>query len=228
MYTLWVSYPMALPTCPIAVRYLLALFLVVAARQPNQAQPLLDTLASKVCRCMANEPEIIYPRLQAARCVNEVASRYAPQIRRGLSLTMALPEERRRLTELLIDPLTSGCPMLQGLTTDKREPELNYSDFPLFRARTPMRFQKHPPPDPPATTLREGEDMLRVNGTVAAVNAGNLLELRLESGKTLSFLLRARHLRRTHFSVGQPLRVTYTYDWQSDAKRAVPVALTIE
>ncbi len=210
------------------MRFLPSLFLFLLVAQPATGQALIDTLAARVCDCMQDAPEIIYPRLQARRCVDDVSRGYTSRIWMELFLSTDRPDDRRRLTELLIEPLAIGCPMLQDFAPGRGEPELHYSDFPLARAANRKQTAKHPLPDLAATTTQEGRDVFRISGTLLLSSTGDTLPLRLESGSIMEFVLPSRQLRRVNLTVGQALTVTYRYDWQTDEKRATAVVIALE
>ena len=198
--------------------FFLALLMLIASRHAV-AQPLLDTLAARVCDCMAAAPEIVYPRMQASRCVLSISTAYAGRIRSELQLSGSTSRDRRRLSELLVDPLTRNCPLLQQLGPGIVEPELSYSDRELLEQQAPTSTAKRPAADPPKQLTREVVAMHQVQGTVTEdPRDSDRLRILLTNGQVHTFALPRNLARRRSFSRGQSLSFVYYEDWRTDAQ----------
>ena len=189
--------------------------------------PLLDTLAVKVCDCMDAAPELVYPRLQATHCVTRVSDTYAGRIRSELRLSTRRASDRQRLGELLVDPLTAGCPQLRELGPGTLEPQLQYSDFSLLDQRPAVTVLKRPPPDASVATTREVADLLRVRGTLTQLPDDRLRVL-LTGGEVMTFLLPRGLQRRLDLRQGQSVIITYREDWRNDDLTVRSVVVSIE
>ena len=207
---------------------LLRLLLCYLLSAPLGAQALLDTLAVKVCDCMDAAPELVYPRLQAAHCVTRVSNTYAGRIRSELQLSTRKASDRQRLGELLVDPLTTGCPLLRELGPGTLEPQLQYSDFSLLERVPVAEANKRPPADPVAATTREAADLLRARGTLTQVPEDDRLRVLLPTGEVMTFLLPRGLQRRLELQRGQSVTVVYREDWRTDARTVQPVAVRVE
>ena len=194
----------------------------------NGQHPLLDTLAVKVCDCMDAAPELVYPRLQATHCVTRVSTTYAGRIRSELQLSTRRASDRQRLGELLVDPLTAGCPLLRELGPGILEPQLQYSDFSLLERVPAAEVSKHPLPDPTMATTREAADLLRVRGTLTEGPNDDHLRVLLTTGEVKTFLLPRGLQRKLELQRGQPVTVVYQEDWRTDGRSIQPVAVRIE
>ncbi|CAH1002312.1 hypothetical protein LEM8419_03224 [Neolewinella maritima] len=192
------------------------------------AQPLLDTLAVKVCDCMHATPELVYPRLQANRCVLTISTAYASRIRAELQLSPRKASDRRRLGELLVEPLTADCPLLRALAPGTLEPELHYSDFPLLKKARLPKVDKEPPASPAATTTREVPTLLRASGTLTQLPNGDRLRVLLAEGSTQTFTLPRAIARRLTLTRGQPITVVYREDWRTDGYHIKLTVVRIE
>ncbi len=195
---------------------------------PLAAQALLDTLAEKVCNCMDEAPELIYPRLQASHCVTAVSTTYAGRIRAELQLSTRTASDRERLGELLVDPLTSGCPLLGKLAPGTLEPQRRYSDFSLLRRVPAAEVNKRPAASPAAATVREAPALLRARGTLTQVPSGDRLRLLLLEGEVVSFLLPRNLQRKLDIRRGQLITVVYQEDWRSDGHTIQPTVVRLE
>ena len=207
---------------------LLRLLLCWLLAAPLGAQALLDTLAVKVCDCMDAAPELVYPRLQASRCVTRVSTTYAGRIRSELQLSTRSASDRERLGELLVDPLTAGCPLLRRLAPGLHQAELHYSDRSLLQKVALPEGSKRPPASPAAATAREAPDLLRRSGTLAQLPNGEQLRLLLDSGDVVTFALPRALSRRLSLSRNQPITVVYREDWRSDGRLILPVVVRVE
>ncbi|MBB4080340.1 hypothetical protein GGR28_002974 [Lewinella aquimaris] len=192
------------------------------------SQTLLDTLAVEICDCMTEAPEIVYPRIQAANCVNLVAELHARQIKLELQLSADNAADRQSLGNLLIDRLTAGCPVLYGLTPEAEEVKLYYNDIPLSKRTEPKTGPKNPPPDPLETTLREGQELYQAEGTFVGISADGELLVRFPSGRQYSFLAQSRQLRRLDLRPGQHVRVVYRYHWRGGGREVRRRLISVE
>ncbi|WP_420457947.1 hypothetical protein [Neolewinella sp.] len=208
---------------------LLRLLICCLLSAPLAAQALLDTLAEKVCNCMDKAPELIYPRLQASHCVTAVSTTYAGRIRTELQLSTRTASDRQRLGELLVDPLTSGCPLLGKLSPGTLEPQRRYSDFSLLR-RVPSAAEvnRRPAASPAAATAREAPTLLRVRGTLTQPPSDDRLRVLLPEGKVISFLLPRNLQRKLDVRRGQLITVVYREDWRSDGRTVQPTVVRLE
>ena len=205
----------------------IVLLLALCSRASGQ-QPLLDTLAAKVCDCMNAAPEHVYPRLQATHCVSRVSDAYAGRIRSELRLSTRRASDRQRLGELLVDPLTAGCPLLRELGPGTLEPQLQYSDFSLLDRVPVAEVNKRPPPDPAAATTREATDLLRAKGTLTHLPDNDRLRVLLSTGEVTTFLLPRSLQRRLALQRGQTVTVVYREDWRTDGRSIQPIAVRVE
>lgn len=176
------------------------------------AQSLLDRLADDVCTCMSEAAEIVYPRIQASRCVDQAAERYGASIRKTLQLDVERAVDRYRLADLLIDPLTTNCPQLQDILDDQPEAELHYSDYNLLTTGQYYRSEKHPPADPVATTSKEGTATVEVTGTVERVG-DEQFGLLTPLGNVLEIEYQSRQLREVDLTPGRRVTISYARDW---------------
>ncbi|MGB3799807.1 MAG: hypothetical protein WA952_08310 [Lewinella sp.] len=179
------------------------------------AQSFIEKLATEVCNCLSAE-ELIYPRIQANRCLETVVGAYPRQIRTELKLSIRRDEDRKQLEALLIDPLSENCTALQNLAPEKEEPKLRYTDIPLARRRA-STAEKHPPADDRSTLTAEAPRIYRLIGELTAYD-GDRLKLRTEDGKsTITIHIEDRQLRRQlELTVGNRYTITYRMDWRSD------------
>lgn len=200
------------------MRTLALLLLLVGMTGPGTAQILLNRLANGVCECIGAAPEIVFPRIQARQCLEEVAKRHTIQIREVLQLSTSSAADRKQLAELLIDPLTEGCPLLQRLKPGVVEPKLHYSDFSLTEYQQQAPATKPAPPDPVTTTVGEVSRLQEASGTLKAAPERNVLHLIDAEGELLIFHFLGRQLRGLTLTAGQQLSITYRYDWQQDAR----------
>ncbi|NJB84395.1 hypothetical protein GGR26_000140 [Lewinella marina] len=187
---------------------------------PLSGQSLLQQLADEVCNCMS-AAEIVYPRLQAGRCIEDVAKAHPERIQDELQLSVLLAADRRRLGELLVDPLAEHCTALLALGAeeiDRPGPELKYSDFSLARAADAPAVGKWPPPDVPATTLRDAPTYLQTSGELLEIDR-DVIRILLDSGRVLTLHYQPRQLRRSPPRTGQRLQITYTENWTADDRR---------
>ncbi|THH35562.1 hypothetical protein [Neolewinella litorea] len=185
---------------------------------PLSAQSLLRQLADEVCSCMTTG-EIVYPRLQAGRCIEDVAKAHPRRIQDELQLSVLLASDRRRLGELLVDPLAEHCTALLELgEPEATEPELKYSDFPLARALDSPVAAKHPRPDPRSVTLRDAPTVYQTEGELLEVGREAVMIL-LASGRVMAFRYEPRQLRRAAPRVGQRLLIIYAANWTRDDRR---------
>lgn len=191
-----------------------SLLLVLSSGLTLAQQPLLDSLADDICACMQAAPEIVYPRIQAQRCLEQIARRRTIQLREVLDLSSKDGNDRQELVKLLIDPLTERCPLLHTLKEGAVEPELHYSDFALAKRKDLAVTTKSPVADPPSTTLREGDEVITVSGELLAIPDKGSLRIRTSSGETLTLYYRTRQLRGQDLTIGQTLTITYRHDWQ--------------
>ena len=197
--------------------YLLLLLLSVTVAT---AQSLVDRIADSVCDCMQDAPEIVYPRLQATRCLERVARRYATPIARNLSLSVASVDDRDRLGDLLVDPLTRRCGFLTGLAHGEAEPQLHYSDIGSHRAAAVRSTPKEPPPLPP-TQLREGVEVHTAFGTLTKVDPSGWLSLRAPGKATVRIYFSSRQYRQLSVATDRQLELTYRLDWTTDPDRVL-------
>ena len=187
-----------LPVILRATLFLCCLALAIGLR----SQSLLDRLAEDVCDCMGEAPEIVYPRIQASRCVDKTAERYGASIRKNLQLEVESAADRRQLAELLIDPLTADCPLLQDILSEETEAELHYSDYTLLATGEYYRSEKQPPADPVASTSKERPSILEATGILAALTEDQL-ELRQPSGRVLTIEYQSRQIRNAPPTTGE-------------------------
>lgn len=198
------------------MRSVITVLLVISVAGASAAQqPLLGVMADELCDCMEAAPEIVYPRIQAQRCLEQIATRRTVQLREVLNLASKDDDDRRQLAELLIDSLTARCPLLYEFAKGRVEAELHYSDFSLARGVRGPKPASPPPADPSATTLREASSTAEITGKLAGLQRDNL-QLRTDEG-VITFYYRARELRGQELMVGQSITVGYRYDWQQDA-----------
>ena len=208
------------------MRLLLLTLLLVTTDRYATAQPLLDTLAVRVCDCMGATPEIVYPRLQANRCVSNVSTAYASRIRTELQLSSRKASDRRRLSELLIDPLTEYCPQLKELGPGVAEPQLSYSDRKLVQQST-AAGAKWPAANASSVTTRAGREEDSLTGTLTELPTGDQLRLLLPDGRVVTLLLPRGLLRRYDFVRGQSVTVVYREDWRTDGREILPTVVRI-
>lgn len=190
------------------------------------AQTLLRQLADEVCDCLS-DANIVYPRIQVDKCMQDVANAHPQRIREELRLIVTSSGDRRRLGELLIDPLAEHCSVVGELTSRESEPELHYSDIDLLRRSARPRAKKGPSAD------REQDRVL--HRTNLRTGAGELLEIgrnslrvRLESGDTLTLTYQSRQLRRADPRAGDRIEFTYYLDWTADRLRVTPTLSELE
>lgn len=194
-------------------RLILLSLLLWHNRTDVQAQALIGRLAEAVCECMESAPEIVYPRMQATRCVEEVAERYASRIDSRLALDVSRAVDRRQLGELLVLPLSENCVFLQDIAPGVREPELRYSDIPLAERSESRKSAKLPPPDAVATTPREAPVRFEATGKVLRLMDKQHVELQMEDGERLRFELSPRLYKELEKKAGRRVELTYKLDW---------------
>ncbi|WP_157974496.1 hypothetical protein [Lewinella sp. IMCC34183] len=194
------------------------LCLLGAARLGGQS--LLRQLADEVCECLGTG-EIVYPRLQAGRCMENVARAHPRRIQEELRLTVTSAGDRERLSELLIEPLAEHCNALRRLAERAADPEPRYSDIPLLRQRATSPYAKEPPPDGPAATVATPANRRLVSGRLVAIGREEFT-VRLPGGERLTLRYNHRQLRRAGPRVGETLSFTYYLDWTAEAGRVVP------
>lgn len=177
-------------------------------------QELVSELAADICACMEAAPEIVYPRMQARRCVDKVLEAHPRSIRAALDLSIDLPADRAKLVELFIEPLHADCDMLRELKPGEVEPKLRYSDFDLLK--TTVAFTKPdapPPPDDATSTLKEISDRFVLPATVVERPGRDRLWVTME-GETYKFTL-PRRLRNRDFRPGEPLQLVCRRLWHT-------------
>ncbi len=184
---------------------------------PLAAQSLLQELAGEVCDCLSGT-EIVYPRLQAGKCTDDVAMAYNGRIQDELHLTVSSDGDRRRLTDLLVDPLAEECEVLRRLAASSGEAESHYSDLHLLQRRARPLAAKHPAADAATAVIREVAHPRWTGGEAVEVRR-DLLLVRLNDGTLLPLRYQSRQLRRSDISPGDRLEVRYGADWTSEAGR---------
>lgn len=200
-----------------SVRSHLWVFVLFLFPAGGGAQELLERLAREVCDCIQAEAEIIYPRIQAMRCLGQVVEANPRSIRAGLQLRVDIETDRRRLSDLLIDPLLAECPMLAGLAPGEVEPRIRYSDVELSRQairgddtrRSPKRS---PPADPATTTTIELPTQRYLEATV--LDRPDRDSLRIQGNTTQYTMYLPRKLRGLSFPPGQYLYLSYRTRWE--------------
>jgi hypothetical protein len=200
---------------------ILIILLTIGTGPALRGQGLLDSLATEVCRCMTDRDELVYPRLQADRCVQTVGLAYEVQIRDTFYLSVLDAADRRRLSELLIYPLSRDCPALANLDPGRVEPSFRYSDLNLATPPRPAAL-KQPPALPLTPVLGEGAEEWTVAATYVGTAGRERVVLRLADGRDVTFAAPPRLLRRAGWRKGETVRVTYRLDWRAATDRAVP------
>ena len=187
-----------------------ALFLLLLSA-PVSAQNLLRQLADEVCECLSNG-EIVYPRLQAGRCVEDVAKAHPRQIQAELQLSVTRAADRRQLGELLVDPLADHCAALENLKPERKEKAVRYTDIPLLRQRAAAPIAKGPEPDADSRTMQESDHPLEATGRILDQDRDRL-RIRLGDGELLDLSYHPRQLRGSDSDNGSLIRVRYVADW---------------
>ena len=176
-------------------------------------QDLVQELAKEVCSCLSAE-ELVYPNLQADRCLTTVIDAYPRQIKAELQLSVRKDDDRKALEAMLIDPLTADCQILKNLHPERRERELHYSDFPLAKTST-KAATKHPEPDPPSQIVAVEPESLYLRGKVVKLGSQEL-EVSGPDDRVYRLLMTDRKTRRQlDLRVGQTYTLEYTLDWRS-------------
>ncbi|WP_157975944.1 hypothetical protein [Lewinella sp. IMCC34191] len=195
--------------------------LLVLAGSHLSAQTFVEQLATEVCNCLSAEA-LIYPRIQADRCVETVVNAHPRQIKAELKLSVRRDDDLKQLEALLIDPLAENCTVLRDLQPEREEPELRYTDIPLVR-NSGTNAEKHPPADDRSSIAIEAPALYELRGKVTAYD-GNRLELRAEDGRTVRLSVADRQLRRQLIlTVGNQYTVSYRLDWRSDDKSVLRI-----
>ena len=178
------------------------------------AQDIVQKLAREVCNCLSAE-ELVYPHLQADRCLTTVLDAYPRQIRAELQLSVRKDDDRRALEAMLIDPLTADCKVLQNLHPERRERELHYSDFQLAK-KIVKAPNKHPAPDASARIVTAEPETFHLEGQVTKIGSHEVEVLGADD-RIYRLLITARKTRRQlDLEVGQTYTLEYAFDWRSN------------
>ena len=133
------------------------------------SQAIVDQLAREICNCLEAAP-LIYPRVQADRCVENVLEAHPRQIRSELQLSVRNAEDRQQLEDLLLDPLTSDCAVLRELPQTQPPAPPRYSDLQLMQS--PDRVaEKDPAADTSERVIREASRQRTVVGRLVEASA---------------------------------------------------------
>ncbi|PPK88119.1 hypothetical protein CLV84_1083 [Neolewinella xylanilytica] len=197
------------------------LLVLTGLGQRTTGQSFIQQLAREVCNCISAE-ELVYPGIQADRCVETVVNAHPRQIRAELQLSVRKEDDRRQLVALLIDPLADSCEALKALSADKQDRKLRYTDIPLARSnRSPA--EKHPPADPRSTITAEAPELFSISGVILALS-GEQLELRTDDNRTYVLQITDRHQRRRlDLETGKHRTVVYRLHWQIDPGAVVRI-----
>ena len=193
--------------------HLLLPILFFFASTQMDGQALVHMLAKEVCHCLSAE-ELVYPKLQADRCLTTVMDAYPRQIKAELQLSVRKDDDRKVLEAMLIDPLTADCQVLQDLHPPPPERELHYSDFPLAKiAAKPIG--KQPLPDPSAQIVSSEPEIQYLRAKI--LTFGNLeLEVSGPNGQVYRILISDRKLlRQLELEIGRTYTLKYAFDWRS-------------
>ena len=178
-----------------------------------EGQDLVQELAREVCSCLSAE-ELVYPNLQADRCLTTVIDAYPRQIRTELQLSVRKADDRKALEAMLIDPLTSDCQVLKNLQPEPRERELHYSDF-LLAKKSVKVLGKHPAPDAPSRIVAAEPESLYLRARVLKIGY-NELEVRGPGEQVYQLLITDRKTRRQlDLEVGKTYTLEYAFNWRT-------------
>ncbi len=212
-----------MPYPHLATNLLLSILLCLGGKV--KAQSFVQQLAQEVCNCISSE-ELVYPRIQADRCVETVVNAHPRQIRTELKLSVRKDDDLRQLEALLIDPLTENCQALRNLTPKRTERELRYTDIPLAK-RSGTADVKNPPPDASRRIVSDAANTTQIEGVLLG-SAGWTLEIQPINGDIVYIEVGDRQLRRQiDFQIGETYTFTYILDWRSDEKTVLRQLLDV-
>ena len=182
------------------------------------AQSIVDQLAREICNCLEAGP-LIYPRVQADRCLETVLDAHPRQIRSELQLSVRNADDRRRLEDLLVDPLTSDCAVIRELPEAAPPTAPRYSDLLLMQA-PPQIADKRPVADAARKTVRESGDVRSVVARlVDVVDTEWVIETR--DGQTMHLRIEPAQSTSNRPPRDAYRRFTYQLDWHSAPLRVV-------
>lgn len=191
-------------------------------------QSTTDLLAGEVCDCLSEITELVYPRLQARKCLETTANRYAAEIKSELGLRVNTSGDLDRLAEVLASPLFEDCTLLQEIEEGGREPRLRYSDIPAGPSSKAFSSSKSPGPDPAEYISREVPATQLLTGTLIGADPPEELVIKIEAKEdTVRFSITSRQLRQLPALLGKVVTVQYRSEWRAEPARIVQVLINI-
>ena len=181
-------------------------------------QSLVDQLAREICTCLEAGP-LIYPRVQVSRCVDSVLEAHPRRIRNELQLSVGNADHRRRLEDLLVDPLTFDCSVIRELPEAPPAAAPRYSDLQLMQA-PPRIAGKLPAADSDARVVREAARTRTVVARLVQVTEKAWI-VRTAEGETLHLLASPSEPIPYRPAYDVDLRFAYELDWHATPERVV-------
>lgn len=197
-----------------------------ACGSPLPAQSLVDQLAREVCSCLTAE-ELVYPRVQADRCMETVLDAHPRRIRAELQLSVRKPEDRLQLEDLLFDPLDRNCPVIRQFSQAAPSPAPRYSDIPLITSRQDA-LPKHPPADDSERVVSDGPEVRTLTGELTELGTGYLRMRNGEGQIQLLYLDGASQLPPAGLVQGRRYLLTFTLDWRTSNQRVQPRVISVK
>ena len=182
------------------------------------AQSIVDQLAREICTCLEAGP-LIYPRVQVSRCVDSVLDAHPRRIRNELQLSVGNADHRRRLEDLLVDPLTSDCTVIRDLPESPPAAAPRYSDLQLLQA-PPRGGRKQPAADSGTQVVREGARKSTVVARLVQITANEWI-VRTPEGQNLQLLVSASEPVPPRPAYDSVFRFEYQLDWHATPERVV-------
>ncbi|MBC6993564.1 hypothetical protein QWY85_15945 [Neolewinella lacunae] len=208
-------------------RFAVLLFLLSCAAALQGQSATLRSLASEFCACM-EEIGKEQPLRRSLRCQDRLLQTNQQRIATELGLDLSISDEREQFLELLIDVLVVQCPLLQTLSVTPAERDLRWSDIPPVKIAPPRyRSDKMPPPPVPDFTVGEVPDTWRARGSITGRPTADRLQLRLEDGHLLRFIVNGAILRERRWKDGDKVAVDYRREWHKDGGEIVNFLLAI-